>query len=83
MRNFNCEIIKASRYCGKHATGWVALVNGQPHHVKSKAEAQGFMNHFQNLSRTGGTNESTDIYKEDERAVQNKERAHIPGHLHQ
>ena len=54
MRQVHCELIKARKYYGIHATGWVALVNGQPHHVKSKAEAQEFMKQFQNISRAGG-----------------------------
>ena len=61
MTQFHCELIKASRYYKNKAPGWVALVNGQPHHVKSKAEALEFVDHLQNLSRTGGLNETTNI----------------------
>ena len=53
MTQFHCEIIKASRYYKNKAPGWVALVNGHPHHVKNKAEAQEFINRFQNISRVG------------------------------
>jgi hypothetical protein len=61
MTQFHCEIIKASRYYKNKAPGWVALINSQPHHAKSKAEAQEFINRFQNISRTGGSNETTNI----------------------
>ena len=61
MRQIHCELIKASRYYKNKAPGWVALINGQPHHVKSKAEAQEFINRFQNTSSTasGSTYTST------------------------
>ncbi len=50
MRQVHCALIKARKYYGSHATGWVALVDGQPHHVKSKAEAQEFIKYFQGIS---------------------------------
>ena len=44
MRQVHCELIKAGKYYGSHSTGWVALIDGQPHHVKSKGEAREFIN---------------------------------------
>jgi hypothetical protein len=60
MRGFHYEIIKASRYYKNKAPGWVALVNGDPHHCQSKEEAFGFVDHLQNLSNTGGRNDDED-----------------------
>lgn len=61
MRRFHYEIIKASRYYKNKAPGWVALVNGQPHHVQTKTEAFEFVDHLQNISESGGSNETTSI----------------------
>ncbi len=61
MRQIHCEHIKASRYYKNKAPGWVALINGQPHHVQTKTEAFEFVDHLQNISRTGGSNEATHI----------------------
>jgi hypothetical protein len=59
MSRIHYEIIKANRYYKNKAPGWVALVNGQPHHMQTKTEAFEFVVHLQNLSRTGGLNETT------------------------
>lgn len=42
MKVIHCEIIKASKYYGKHATGHVVLVNGYPsyHETGSKTSLQ-------------------------------------------
>ncbi len=57
MRRFHYELIKASRYYKNKAPGWVALINGQPHHCQSKTEAFEFVERLQNLSITGETDE--------------------------
>lgn len=57
MKQFHYEIIKASRYYKNKAPGWVALINGQPYHLQSKTEAFEFLERFQKLSITGGTDE--------------------------
>jgi|GEM_PF-6666694 len=62
MKQFHYEIIKASRYYKNKAPGWVALINGQPHHVQTKTEAFEFVDRLQNLLKTGGTNETTYIH---------------------
>ena len=61
MRQFHYEIIKASKYYGNKAPGWVALINGQPHHCQSKTEAFEFVDHLQNISKYGGSHETTNI----------------------
>lgn len=38
-RKHMTELLPASKYYGKHATGWVLLVDGQPHHLADKREA--------------------------------------------
>lgn len=62
MRNSHYEIIKASRYYGNKAPGWVALINGHPHHCQSRTDACEFVDHLQNLSNIGGSHETTNIH---------------------
>lgn len=41
----NCEMINASKYYGSHATGWVVVVDGLPHHFTgsdAKVDAETF-----------------------------------------
>jgi len=49
------ELIPARRYYGKHATGWVLLVNGHPSHFATKAEATRQLDGFARLCKEGGS----------------------------
>lgn len=45
------ELIIAPKYYSRPTPGWVALVNGQPHHFtgkKAKKEAQNYLKEHQN-----------------------------------
>lgn len=54
-RSYFCELIPARRYYGRHATGWVLLVNGYPSHFATKAEATRQRDGFARLCKEGGS----------------------------
>ena len=53
---FQFYLVKASKYYGSHATGWVALVNNEPHHAATKKEAVEFLGNFQKRNEDVNTN---------------------------
>lgn len=54
-RNYFIETLPARRYYGKHATGWVLLVNGHPHHFPDKRSMTEALEKFETTCKKGGS----------------------------
>lgn len=57
-RSYFCELIAARRYYGRHATGWVLLVNGHPHHYPGRdgwGAALDALEKFRAICKKGGS----------------------------